>query len=59
MALRLAGTALAERPDLAVSEYVQRLREERERLELVNATIELSYQLLAEELNLEHRGQVL
>jgi len=49
LALRLAGTALAARPDLTIDQYVQRLREERTRLELVNATVEISYQLLPQE----------
>jgi tetratricopeptide (TPR) repeat protein len=50
LALRLAATSLSERPDLTAEEYCSRLRDERTRLELVNATVELSYQLLSEDL---------
>ena len=46
IALRLAGGALAERPDLTPAEYVRRLEEGTTRLELVEATLRLSYELL-------------
>ncbi|MSP13381.1 MAG: tetratricopeptide repeat protein [Chloroflexi bacterium] len=50
LALRLAGSALAERRDLAVSAYRQRLEGAQERLSLVEASLSLSYDLLAETL---------
>jgi tetratricopeptide (TPR) repeat protein len=50
LALRLAATTVTERPDVTVDEYVVRLKDERTRLEFVDATVELSYQLLPEDL---------
>jgi len=53
LALRLAGSALAERPDLTPAEYVRRRSDEQERLqhlEKVDASISLSEALLDEEL---------
>ena len=47
LAIRLAGTALLQRVDLSVDQYICRLREERTRRELIDATIELSYNLLS------------
>lgn len=49
LALRLAGSALAERSDLSPSEYIRRLREGKERFGEVDASLNLSYQLLDEE----------
>jgi tetratricopeptide (TPR) repeat protein len=49
LALRLAGSALAERLDLSPPEYVRRFREGKEKLEPVNASLKTSYDLLTEE----------
>lgn len=49
LALRLAGSALAERPDLSPSAYARRLHEGKERLDPVEASLDLSYELLSEE----------
>ena len=46
LALRLAGSLLAEREDLGVETYLRRLGEEQTRLGLVEATLGLSYELL-------------
>jgi len=46
LALRNAASALAERIDLGVIEYEQRLIDKMERLELVKASFSLSYDLL-------------
>ena len=46
LALRVAGSLLAEREDLGVEAYLRRLREEQTRLGLVEATLGLSYDLL-------------
>jgi tetratricopeptide (TPR) repeat protein len=48
LALRLAGSALAERPDLSPTEYIRRRREGREKLEPVEASLQTSYDLLTE-----------
>lgn len=50
LALRLAASALAERGNLSATDYVRRLTDERKRLELVNASLTLSYDLLNSEL---------
>ena len=50
LALRLAGTALAERETLSVADYVRRLQDARKRLEWVEASLALSYDLLTPEL---------
>lgn len=47
LALRLAGSALAERLYLSPSKYARRLREGQERLDPVEASINLSYELLS------------
>ncbi len=47
LALRLAGSALAERLDLTPAEYVQKLQKDGTRLALVDTSLELSYALLA------------
>jgi hypothetical protein len=49
LALRLAGSALAERIDLVPAEYVQRLQNAQTRLALVDASLSLSYYLLVPE----------
>ena len=50
LALRLAGSALAERRTLTPADYVKRLEDAQTRLELVEASLSLSYELLSEEL---------
>jgi tetratricopeptide (TPR) repeat protein len=49
LALRLAGSAMAERPDLAPDAYARRLAEGRERLGPVDASLRASYDLLPAE----------
>ncbi|MEO7418530.1 MAG: tetratricopeptide repeat protein [Thermoanaerobaculia bacterium] len=49
LALRLAASTLAERPDLSPSEYARRFKEGKERLEPVEASFKTSYELLSEE----------
>jgi tetratricopeptide (TPR) repeat protein len=57
LALRLAATAIAERPDLDPTDYRQKLADEKQRLKLLGgkeeegmeASIALSYRLLTEE----------
>jgi tetratricopeptide (TPR) repeat protein len=49
IALRNAAYALAERKDLRVDEYLKRLKDARKRLELVEASFSLSYELLSPE----------
>jgi tetratricopeptide (TPR) repeat protein len=46
LALRLAASALAERPDLSPADYVRRLSDAKTRLSLVDASLTLSYELL-------------
>lgn len=50
LALRLAASALAEHRDLSVSEYVSRLSNVSQRLKLVDASLNLSYELLGDRL---------
>lgn len=50
IALRNAASVLAERHDLGVAEYLERLQEARNRVELVEASFSLSYDLLSPEL---------
>jgi tetratricopeptide (TPR) repeat protein len=50
LALEIAASAMAERVDLAPAEYTRRLRDERKRLDLVDASLSLSYDLLDERL---------
>jgi tetratricopeptide (TPR) repeat protein len=53
LALRLAASALAERVDLSVTDYVRRLTDTQQRLKLldgVEASLSLSYDLLSAEL---------
>ncbi len=49
LALRLAGRALNFRPDLTVEDYVSRLADEQTRVEMIDASISLSYNLLTKE----------
>jgi tetratricopeptide (TPR) repeat protein len=49
LALRLAGSALAEREDLSVADYLRRLADAQERLALIDASLSLSYDLLGTE----------
>jgi tetratricopeptide (TPR) repeat protein len=49
LALRLAGSALAERMNLSPADYARRLKEGKERLDPVEASLNLSYELLSEE----------
>lgn len=56
LALRLAASALAERVDLGVADYVRRLTDEQKRLKVldeVEASLSLSYELLSPEIQ-EH-----
>jgi tetratricopeptide (TPR) repeat protein len=48
LALRLAGSALAERLDLSPAEYIRRFRGGKEKLEPVEASLQTSYDLLPE-----------
>lgn|GEM_PF-609743 len=50
LAVRLAASLLAERPDLSPADYVRRLSDGRGRLELVEASLSLSYEQLSPEL---------
>ena len=50
LALCNAAGVLAERIDIDVAEYIRRLKDARERLDLVEASFSLSYDLLAPEL---------
>ena len=50
LALRNAASALAEKKNLNVADYVERLKDARKRLDLVEASLSLSYELLAPEL---------
>jgi tetratricopeptide (TPR) repeat protein len=49
LALRLAGSALAERLNLSPAEYIRRLQEGKERFDKVDASLHLSFELLADE----------
>jgi tetratricopeptide (TPR) repeat protein len=49
LALRLAAAALAERANLSPADYVRRLSDAKKRLELVEASLTLSYELLSPE----------
>ncbi len=50
LALRLAGSAFAERPDLEAAEYIRRFRDRDQRVELIEAAIGLNYSALDDEL---------
>jgi tetratricopeptide (TPR) repeat protein len=49
LALRLAGSALGERPELSPADYGRRLREGTLRFDPVEASLNVSYELLSEE----------
>jgi tetratricopeptide (TPR) repeat protein len=49
LALRLAASALVERVDLGVADYVRRLTNAQLRLKLIDASLSLSYELLSPE----------
>lgn len=49
LALRLVGSTLQERIDLAVDDYIVRLRDTRSRLELIDASLSLSFEVLDSE----------
>ncbi len=49
LALRLAGSALAEHIDFEPAQYVKRLQDKKNRLHLIEASFSLSYDLLTEE----------
>ena len=53
MALRLAAGAIAERDDIKVEEFIESLADRNERLALVQATLDLSFDLLSPELQLK------
>ena len=46
LALRLAGSALAEHIDLEPTQYLKRLQDKKNRLQLIEASLSLSYDLL-------------
>src|SRR5262249_3132032 len=50
LALRLAGSVLAKYSNLKPADYVRRLTDARERLKLIEASLNLSYELLGNEL---------
>jgi tetratricopeptide (TPR) repeat protein len=50
LALRLAASAMAERIDLRAEDYVRRLSDAHKRLELIDASLSLSYALLSAEM---------
>ncbi len=50
LALRLAGSAFAERPDLGAAEYIRKFRHRDQRVELIDAAIGFNYGTLDGEL---------
>jgi tetratricopeptide (TPR) repeat protein len=50
LALRLTASALVERIDLGVADYVRRLKDAQQRLHLIDASLGLSYELLSLEM---------
>jgi tetratricopeptide (TPR) repeat protein len=56
LALRLAGSAIAKRPNLKPADYARRLASAQERLKLIEATLRLSYEMLNEELQRRWRA---
>lgn len=52
IALRLIAGAIAERRDIPVEEFVEGLADRKERVALIQATLDLSYDLLSQELQL-------
>lgn len=57
LALRLAASALVERIDLGVADYVRRLTNAQQRLKLIDSSLGLSYELLSPEI--QERWRVL
>src|SRR5215208_2036976 len=50
LALRLAATVMVKYRNLSPTEYIGRLRDRQQRLQLIDASLSLSYELLSEEL---------
>ena len=50
LALRLAATAILKYRNLSPEDYIRRLQDQQERLQLIDASLTLSYELLHEEL---------
>jgi tetratricopeptide (TPR) repeat protein len=50
LALRLAATAIVKYRNLTAADYVRRLRDRQQRLQLIDASLSLSYELLSEAL---------
>jgi len=50
LALRLAAASMVKYRNLSSADYVRRLREGQQRLELIDASLSLSYELLSEDL---------
>jgi tetratricopeptide (TPR) repeat protein len=50
LALRLGATAMVKYRNLSPADYVRRLRDRQRRLELIDASLSLSYELLSDEL---------
>jgi tetratricopeptide (TPR) repeat protein len=50
LALRLAAAAIVKYRNLSSADYVRRLRDRQQRLQLIDASLSLSYELLSEEL---------
>jgi len=50
LALRLAATAMVKYRNLSPADYVQRLQDQQQRLQLIDASLSLSYDLLSEDL---------
>jgi tetratricopeptide (TPR) repeat protein len=50
LALRLAATAIVKYRNLSAADYVRRLRDRQQRLQLIDASLSLSYELLSEAL---------
>jgi hypothetical protein len=50
LALRLAAAAIVKYRNLSPAEYVRRLRDRQQRLQLIDASLSLSYELLSEEM---------
>jgi tetratricopeptide (TPR) repeat protein len=50
LALRLAATAMVKYRNLSPADYVRRLQDKQQRLQLIDASLSLSYELLSEEL---------
>jgi predicted ATPase len=55
LALRLAAAAIVKYRNLSPADYVRRLRDRQERLQFIDASLSLSYELLSEELRTRWR----